>query len=173
MSNPIIDKMKNPQIQPIGKVIRKDIRIFNLSPDSIREVTGEIPFNIAVYESMRGKHKEESIPQEDDDHKIISLLDKKKPVEEDKVIDPFEVYEEEIIEKKNEDRLFFEIPLEKYSTFMNKLMKLLTPKLNSMINSATGETDNLSSDFIELEMLEPKPYKIKPGNIHKFLTSED
>jgi hypothetical protein len=182
----IIDKMKIPQIQPIGKVIRKEIRIFNLSPDSIREVTGEIPFNIAVYESMRGKHKEEPVPQEDeDDHKIISLLDKKKHIEESKVkagdvdsfeskagdVDSFESYEEEI--EKNEDRLFFEVPFEKYSAFMNKLMKLLTPKFNSMINPAAGETGNLSSDFIGLELLEPKPYKIKPANIHKFLTSED
>jgi len=172
----IIDKMKTPQIQPIGKVIRKDIRVFNLSSDSIREVTGEMPFNIAVYEGMRGKHKEEEpVPAEDDDeHKIISIFDKKKPVEkEEEISDICEELTEINEEEKNEDRLFFEVPLEKYSAFMNKLMKLLAPKLGSIMNPAAEGSDKLPSDFTGLEFIEPKPYKIKPGNIHKFLTSED
>ena len=52
----ILDKIRKPSAIPIGKVVRKDLRLFNLSLDSIREVTGENPFVISTYEVQRGSH---------------------------------------------------------------------------------------------------------------------
>lgn len=66
----IVEKMKKPTAIPMGKVIRKDLRLFNLSLESIREVTGENPFVTCNYEVWRGKHNvekeiEEILPGKD------------------------------------------------------------------------------------------------------------
>jgi len=56
----ILEKLKTPQVQAIGRVVRKDLRIFNLSLSSIREVTGETPFFISLYEMLRGNPAKKS-----------------------------------------------------------------------------------------------------------------
>ena len=80
-------------VKPMGKIIRKDLRLFNLSADSIREVTGENPYIISLYEILRGKHdvekeieetqpgKETAIPetlQKEKEGKVFSFLDRRK-----------------------------------------------------------------------------------------------
>jgi len=55
----VLEKMEQPQARPLGKVLRKDLRIYNPDSDSIREVTGEIPFIMSMYEMARGKHNVE------------------------------------------------------------------------------------------------------------------
>jgi hypothetical protein len=52
----ILKKLEEPQAIPLGKVVRKDLEVFNPSPSSIREITGEAPFMISAYELMRGSH---------------------------------------------------------------------------------------------------------------------
>jgi hypothetical protein len=42
-----------PQTEPLGRVRRDNIRLFNLHPDSCGEVMGEFPFCAAVYEMRR------------------------------------------------------------------------------------------------------------------------
>ncbi len=175
----ILNKIKVPQIRPVGKVFRKDIRVFNLSPDSIREVTGETPFNISVYEMMRGKHKEEiTFEIEKIDDKIVSLWDrKKKPslsVPEEKTSedkrnfpDDFFQKEEKITSVDLTEPPVVEIPENKYADFMNKLMKLILPKLNKLEESDEKPSLNL------WDLPGPAPYKMRPENIHRFLTSED
>lgn len=52
----VLQALESPSAVPLGKAVRKDLRIFNPDPDSIREITGEIPFIISLYETVRGKH---------------------------------------------------------------------------------------------------------------------
>ncbi|WP_188055459.1 hypothetical protein [Oryzomonas rubra] len=42
-----------PRSEPLGRVRRNDVRIFNLHPDSCGEVMGEFPFASAIYEMRR------------------------------------------------------------------------------------------------------------------------
>jgi hypothetical protein len=42
-----------PQGEPLGRVKRKGVGVFNLHPDSSREILGEFPFLSAVYENRR------------------------------------------------------------------------------------------------------------------------
>lgn len=42
-----------PQAEPLGRVRREGVRLFNLHPDSTREILGEFPFLSAVYEMRR------------------------------------------------------------------------------------------------------------------------
>lgn len=44
-----------PQAEPLGKVRRDNARLFNVHPDSCREILGEYPFLSAVYEMRRGE----------------------------------------------------------------------------------------------------------------------
>ena len=43
----------SPQAEPLDRVRRDNVRIFNLHPDSCREILGEFPFLSAVYEMRR------------------------------------------------------------------------------------------------------------------------
>ena len=43
-----------PQAEPLGRVRRNNVRLFNLHPDSCREILAEYPFVSAVYELRRG-----------------------------------------------------------------------------------------------------------------------
>ncbi|HLO26361.1 MAG TPA: hypothetical protein VK187_09610, partial [Geobacteraceae bacterium] len=43
-----------PQAEPLGRVRRDGVRLFNLHPDSTREILGEFPFLSSVYEMRRG-----------------------------------------------------------------------------------------------------------------------
>ena len=43
----------SPQAEPMGRVRRENVRLFNLHPDSCREILGEFPFVSAVYEMRR------------------------------------------------------------------------------------------------------------------------
>lgn len=45
--------LQEPQAAPLGYRRRKNVRVFNLHPDSVREVAGEIPFLQVVYELSR------------------------------------------------------------------------------------------------------------------------
>lgn len=45
----------SPQAEPLGRVKREGVRLFNLHPDSVREVLGEFPFLSALYETRRGE----------------------------------------------------------------------------------------------------------------------
>jgi len=49
----IADFHAGPQAEPLGRVRRDDVRLFNLHPDSIREILGEYPFLSAVWEMRR------------------------------------------------------------------------------------------------------------------------
>jgi hypothetical protein len=42
-----------PQAEPLGRVRRDNVRLFNLHPDSCREILGEFPFLSAVHEMRR------------------------------------------------------------------------------------------------------------------------
>ncbi len=53
-----------PQAVPLERTRRNNIRLFNLHPDSCREVLGEFPFLSAVYETRRGP-----LPAEPDRHR--------------------------------------------------------------------------------------------------------
>jgi hypothetical protein len=44
-----------PQAEPLGRVRRDGVRLFNLHPDSVREVLGEFPFVSSLYEMRRGE----------------------------------------------------------------------------------------------------------------------
>jgi hypothetical protein len=44
-----------PQAEPLGRVRRDGVRLFNLHPDSAREVLGEFPFLSSLYELRRGE----------------------------------------------------------------------------------------------------------------------
>lgn len=44
-----------PQAEPLGRVKREGVRLFNLHPDSVREILGEFPFLSSVYELRRGE----------------------------------------------------------------------------------------------------------------------
>jgi hypothetical protein len=44
----------HPQAEPFGRVRREGVRLFNLHPDSCREILGEFPFLSAVYDLRRG-----------------------------------------------------------------------------------------------------------------------
>jgi hypothetical protein len=43
----------SPQAEPLGRVKRENARLFNLHPESCREILGEFPFLSAVYEMRR------------------------------------------------------------------------------------------------------------------------
>jgi hypothetical protein len=43
----------SPQAEPLGRVRRDNLRLFNLHPESCREILGEFPFLSAVYEMRR------------------------------------------------------------------------------------------------------------------------
>ena len=45
----------SPQAEPFGRVRREGVRLFNLHPDSVREVLGEFPFLSALFELRRGE----------------------------------------------------------------------------------------------------------------------
>ncbi|MFP4498492.1 MAG: hypothetical protein ACLFQV_09810 [Vulcanimicrobiota bacterium] len=88
----IIRRLKRKCVLPLGKATRKDLQIFNLSLNSIREVAGEDPFISAIYEMNRGAHRieqeideisREKIEREknkyrDDSQKVLSLQDFRK-----------------------------------------------------------------------------------------------
>jgi hypothetical protein len=42
-----------PQAEPLGRVRRENVRLFNLHPDSCREILAEFPFLSALYEKRR------------------------------------------------------------------------------------------------------------------------
>ena len=46
---------QDPQGEPLARVKRENVRLFNLHPASCREVLGEFPFVNAVYEQRRGE----------------------------------------------------------------------------------------------------------------------
>ena len=73
----ILEKLNHPQAQPVGRVVRKNIRIYNPHPDSIREVTGEMPFFISCYEMERGSHP---VPPAEEE-KVVSLAGRRKAQE--------------------------------------------------------------------------------------------
>ena len=53
-----------PQAEPLGRVRRDDVRLFNLHPDSTREILGEFPFLSSVYEMRRGGLPPEPLREE-------------------------------------------------------------------------------------------------------------
>ena len=45
----------HPQGEPLARVRRENVRLFNLHPDSCREILAEYPFLSAIYEMRRGE----------------------------------------------------------------------------------------------------------------------
>lgn len=52
-----------PQAEPLGRVRRDNVRLFNLHPDSCREILGEFPFISAIYETRRSPLPPEPLDQ--------------------------------------------------------------------------------------------------------------
>ncbi len=52
----------SPQGEPLGRVRRNGVRLFNLHPESCREILGEFPFLSAIYEMRHGPLPEEPEP---------------------------------------------------------------------------------------------------------------
>jgi hypothetical protein len=53
-----------PQAEPLGRVRRDGVRLFNLHPESTREILGEFPFLSSVYEMRRGELPPEPVREE-------------------------------------------------------------------------------------------------------------
>jgi hypothetical protein len=51
--DPLLEAMKQQQVQPLRKVQRKGVRLLNLHPDCLAEVLTEIPFLQSIYEARR------------------------------------------------------------------------------------------------------------------------
>lgn len=49
----VLEQLGIPQARPLGRVRRPRVQIFNVHPESAREVMGEMPFLSAVYERRR------------------------------------------------------------------------------------------------------------------------
>lgn len=49
----ILAALESPQAQPLGKVSRERVQVFNLHPDSARQVTATMPFVGSLYELRR------------------------------------------------------------------------------------------------------------------------
>ncbi|MCM2359603.1 MAG: hypothetical protein NDI77_15745 [Geobacteraceae bacterium] len=64
-----------PQAEPLGRVRREGLRLFNLHPDSTREVLGEFPFLSAVYELRRGEFPPEPARREGGLRKSFTLFE--------------------------------------------------------------------------------------------------
>jgi hypothetical protein len=164
-------KLREPQVQPVGKVIRKDIRIFNLHVDSIREVSAEIPFLMAVYEMERGKHR---LPVAEasarDTGKVVSLLDRRHS--EAKV--PQEGYGSYPV-KRFLVKYQREEEAARKRVYFKELMKALAKKLNLMPEHFDLEPhdggDAYGPNFIPLSSV--RKLEIKRENIFRFKTSQD
>lgn len=49
----LLSKLSEPQAQPLERITREQVQLFNLHPDSAREVMATVPFISAVYERRR------------------------------------------------------------------------------------------------------------------------
>ncbi|MHC9539772.1 MAG: hypothetical protein AB9903_09635 [Vulcanimicrobiota bacterium] len=179
----IVEKLGKPQAQPLGKVVRKNIRIFNLHPDSIREVTGEAPFLISVYETARGCHRPAEKKEEEHSPKVISLSDRRKeksiagwngpPVRETK---------EKLLEAAIFETAETVIPTKRYVVrpitakgTVQELMKALAKRLNLMperLMETVPDTNSMEvSRFFNPSTL--RKLEAKRENVFRFKTSED
>lgn len=196
----VMERMQQPQARPLGKVLRKDLRIYNPDPDSIREVTGEIPFVISLYEMARGKHNVEkeiadtavgspgataeslNMPVSEGP-KVISLEERRKAREEKKTgtvkkenDTPADNLEWETVGFNEGDTSSFQKQSQKQGVFQN-YMKKLFGKLSQETEIQTG---GKSFDPVEekghfdewILKTQDNPY-IKREKVHKFRTSED
>jgi hypothetical protein len=79
-----------PQAEPLGRVRRDGVRLFNLHPDSAREVLGEYPFVSALYESRRGELPPEPVREGGTLRRKFDLFELieggKRPVPEDEAM---------------------------------------------------------------------------------------
>ncbi|MDQ7827149.1 MAG: hypothetical protein RDV48_30405 [Candidatus Eremiobacteraeota bacterium] len=168
----ILSKLRRPQVQPLGRVVRSNIRIFNLHADSIREVTSEMPFLISVYEMERGGHKVPP-PEAKEIGQVISLDGRRKappetpgplsvkeqlrPVEPEELPRPAAGAGGQDAVKKG---------------LMKELMKALARKLNLMPDHFLMPGGELW-DESPGALTSPRKIEIKRENVFRFKTSED
>jgi len=179
----ILEKLRKPQVQPLGRVVRDNIRIFNLHPDSIREVTGEAPFLISTYETSRGGHRPE---KKEPAPRVISLSDRKK----EKAIAGWNgPPARESMPEQQAGPLFDEeqraIPAKRYvvrpspgehaARALQELMKALAKKLNLMPEHfAAAVPDGKAMEVTRfMESSGARRLEIKRENVFRFRTSED
>jgi hypothetical protein len=179
----ILEKLSKPQVQPLGRVVRNNIRIFNLHPDSIREVTGEAPFLISTYETSRGGHRPE---KREPAPRVISLSDRKKekaiagwngpPVREpmpEQQAGPLFDEEQRAIPAKR--YIVRPSPGEHAARALQELMKALARKLNLMPEHfAAAVPDGKAIEVTRfMESSGARRLEIKRENVFRFRTSED
>ena len=79
-----------PQAEPLGRVRRDSVRLFNVHPDSVREILGEFPFLSSVYELRRGELPPDPIREEGTLRRKFSILELigggKRAIPEDEVM---------------------------------------------------------------------------------------
>ena len=79
-----------PQAEPLGRVRRGGVRLFNLHPDSTREILGEYPFLSAIYEMRRGELPDEPVRGEGSLRRRFNLFELieggKKEIPEEEVL---------------------------------------------------------------------------------------
>lgn len=172
----VLKKLDRVCVQPIGKAIRKDIRLFNLSLNSIREVTGEIPFLMSTYEMDRGEHdlekeiKKNDSPGEKEDKKIISLQEAREKRN-------YSTREKESPKKQKSELIKFPLSPkvkqnQQYSESIRKISKLLPPKtpgqttLEREINQFQEITRKIFSKLFQLPD-KPAGSKIKDQDSEK------
>ena len=64
-----------PQAEPLGRVRRDSVRLFNVHPDSVREILGEFPFLSSVYEMRRGELPPDPVREERTLRRKFSILE--------------------------------------------------------------------------------------------------
>jgi hypothetical protein len=72
----VLRRLASPQVVPVGKMSREGVQVYNLHPDSIREVCAEMPFIIALYETIRGGHEPPS-PGAAQPSTVLSFVDRR------------------------------------------------------------------------------------------------
>ncbi|MCD4782628.1 MAG: hypothetical protein K8T10_02235 [Candidatus Eremiobacteraeota bacterium] len=197
----VMEEITQPQARPLGKVLRKDLRIFNPDPDSIREITGEIPFVMSLYEMSRGKHQvekeiadtamgssgatEESLDTPvSEGPKVISLAERRQAREEKKTgvvkneneyDTPANTFEWEAV-GFSKDSSSLQKQSQEQSIFQNFMKKLF----GKLLQKTEIQTEWKPFDPIEekrhfdewMLKIKDNPY-IKREKAHKFRTSGD
>lgn len=163
-----LEKMKSPQVQPMGKVTRKNIRVYNLHPDSIREVTSEMPFLISIFEMKRGKHIPAEIPEERKG-KIISIEDRLRVINSKAEKNTSEI--KYLPYPSRQFLTIFKKETDKEKLLLKELLKVLSKKL-SFLPEIAQDLENIEDSFKSAE-IKPKSIEIMRENIFRFKTSED
>lgn len=82
--DPVLDAMERPQTQPLRKVKRTGIRVLNLHPESLAEVSTEMPFLQAVYERRRSGKTETPVADAAPQREVQGFTVIEKPKEDPK-----------------------------------------------------------------------------------------